>query len=175
MADRHAAERTFWVADLRPAGDVHDCQPYTYALLERVPGCIEVIASLSAELYRNPDEFEVRLTDDLSLRVSRPAATAAIATLRERKGDKGVVGVSLLLTGLDTTADAITIDALQKRVVRELRDTPHEPAFGLMTIKERPLVATLALGDPPPGPSRVMAAIADRCLAAAFFRYHRLA
>lgn len=168
-------DRSFWVADLRPAGDVHDCQPYTYELLERVPGCIELIASLSAEFYRNPDEFEVRLTDDLLLRVSRPAETTAIATLRERRGEKQAISVTLLLTGIDATADTITIDALQKRVVRELRDTPHEPAFGLTTLKQRPLVATIALSDPVPGPSRVMAAIADRCLGAAFFRYHQLA
>lgn len=171
----HAAKQ-FFVADILPTGDVRSCEPYTYSLLEQIPGATDLIAVLASNLYRTPDSFEVELgaPHELVLRCSSIAPTSAIATLR-RRSDRATVSLSLLVTGQDPTADRITIETLQKHLIKELRNTPHEPSFDLLSLPNRPLVATINLADPQTPTSRRLAALTDRCLAAAFFRYHHLA
>jgi hypothetical protein len=163
----------FSVADFGPAGDLRSNQPYTYALLEKVPGALDLLASFSMHLYRTPESFEttIDLGERLTLRFLAPAPTAGLGTLR---CDGALISLSLLATGLDPQADDVTLNALQKHLLRELRDTPHEPAFSLLSIPQRPLLATLVFADPPTPRAQHLAAIADRCLAASFFRYHGL-
>lgn len=164
---------TFHVADFGPAGDLRSNQPYTYALTEKLPGCPELLGTLSMHLYRTPESFETALdlTDRLTLRFLAPAPTAGLGTLR---CDGQLISLSLLATGIDPQADDVTLNALQKHLLRELRDTPHEPAFSLLSIPQRPLLATLVFADPPTPRGQHLAAITDRCLAASFFRYHGL-
>lgn len=164
---------TFHVADFGPAGDLRSDQLYTYELTERLPGCAELLGTLSMHLYRTPESFEtvVDLTERLTLRFFAPAPTAGLGTLR---CDGSLISLSLLLSGLDGPAEEVTLNALQKHLVRELRNTPHEPAFSLLSVPQRPLLATLVFGDPPTARGQHLAAVADRCLAASFFRYHGL-
>ena len=56
-----------------------------------------------------------------------------------------------------------------------MRDTRFEPAFALMDLEERPLVATIDFRPPPEQAEQIVAALADRCFAASYFRYHGLA
>ena len=51
---------------------------------------------------------------------------------------------------------------------------PIEPAFHLMEVIERPLVATINFQDPEDAAVRNIVALADRCFAASYFRFHQL-
>ena len=57
----------------------------------------------------------------------------------------------------------------------ELRDTGYEPALDLLNLKQRPLIATVALWSPADPTDQLLVALADRCFAAAYFRYLSLA
>ncbi|MFT3786911.1 MAG: hypothetical protein QM770_12210 [Tepidisphaeraceae bacterium] len=83
--------------------------------------------------------------------------------------------LSLLVTGIDAAADDTALEVLQSHIARELHDTGFEPAFELTDTRQRPLVATLLLRSPADETARFLVAIADRCFAAAFFRFHGLA
>jgi hypothetical protein len=83
--------------------------------------------------------------------------------------------VALLACGRNPDADRITIEAFQKHLVRELHDTGFEPAFGLMELQQRPLVAVMTFLEPEDQTDRLVLALSDRCFAAAYFRYHQLA
>lgn len=164
----------FCVADLNVHGELRTRQAYAYASLERLPGCRDLIADLASLLYRLPGGFDAPLanTDDLlTLRFAAIAPTAGIATLRTAGR---VTSVSLVLTGLDAEADTITRSAYQRHLVRLHRDSGYEPAFDLLDLDDRPLVATLDFPAAETQPFAPAAAIADRCFAAAYFRYHRL-
>jgi hypothetical protein len=78
--------------------------------------------------------------------------------------------LSLLASGIDPEADRLTLDAFQKHLLRELRDTGFEPAFALMDLKQRPLVATINFKSPTEPADQLLTALADRCFAAAYFR-----
>lgn len=167
--------RRFFVADLEPSGDLRGVEEYTYGQLEQVPGAIELIAPLSAALWQSPEEFETPLRVDrprLTLRWRRTAATAGVATVRSAGR---LASLSLAASGLDADADRLTLEAYQLHLLHELRDTPHEPAFALMHLDQRPLLATIAFHSPPDPADQLLVALADRCFGAAFFRYLSLA
>jgi hypothetical protein len=164
----------FLVADLNVKGELQLQEPYSYEALEHIPGAGELIARCSGALWRTPDHFEMPLnpaTAHLSLRWSASAPTAGIATIRF---DENLVSLSLLATGIEADADTITIQAFQTHLLRELHDTGVEPSFALLDLKQRPLVATINFRSPPHAADQHVVALADRCFAAAYFRYHRL-
>src|SRR5205814_862441 len=92
---------------------------------------------------------------DLTLRWKAVAPTAGIATVRfddavsTSSGQAQLASVSLLASGLDPDADQITLQAFQRHLLTELRDTGYEPAFALLDLRQRPLVATVAFASPP--------------------------
>jgi hypothetical protein len=59
--------------------------------------------------------------------------------------------------------------------LQELHDTGYEPAFDLVSLDQRPLVATINILSPPEPIDQMTIALADRCFAASYFRYHGLA
>src|SRR5688572_13474843 len=101
--------QTFSVADFDASGSLLLQEQYSYALLERIPGTVAIIAQLSGALYRSPDEFEVRLDGSkLNLRWAATSESSGIATMR--LGDE-LSSLSLLLTGQNVDADALTLGA----------------------------------------------------------------
>lgn len=164
----------FHVADLNAQGDLRSLQEYSYEALERIPGCIELIARISSELYRRPAEFELELgrgEEAIQLRWSASSDSSGIVTLRQRAR---LLSLSILAAGLSESADRITLGAIQSRIVDELHDSGHEPAFGFLDLDVRPLLATLVLGDPELQAHQLIVALADRCFAASYFRYLNL-
>ena len=84
------------------------------------------------------------------------------------RGD--IVWLSLLVSGLQAQDDRTTLQAFQQHLVRELHGTPYEPAFTLLDLHERPLIATFNFRSPPSAADQTLAALLDRCFAAAYFR-----
>jgi hypothetical protein len=167
--------RTFTVADLSVNGELQSKASYSYSLLEQVPGALDLITHFATSLWRSPEEFELPFPPPqrhLSMRWRSSAPTAGIATVR---ANDQLVSVSLLATGIDADADTITLRAFQQHLLRELRDTSFEPAFALMDLNERPLVATINFFSPPDEVDRLAVALSDRCFAAAYFRTHNIA
>jgi hypothetical protein len=165
----------FTVADLNVRGELQLKQSYDYETLEKIPGAADLIAQFSGEVWKTPEEFETRLTlshSRLAFRWHSTATSAGIATLRS---DDELASLSLLACGLDAEADQITLASFQRHLLRELRDTGFEPAFGLMDLQERPLVATINFRSPANETDQILTALADRCFAAAYFRYKSLA
>lgn len=168
--------KSFTVADLNVRGELQSKAVYTYALLEHVPGALDLITHFATALWRDSEETEVPLLAPLrhiTMRWCASAPTAGVATLRCREQ---LASVSLLACGLDPEADRVTIEALQQRLLHELRDTEHEPAFDLVDLPERPLLATInfvvtEVSDV----ERMTLALCDRCFAAAYFRMQNLA
>ena len=167
--------RRFFVADLDLRGDLRATAEYRYEQLEQVPGAAELIVHFATHLYRSPQEFKVpllRRSDAPVYRWRASAETAGIATLRNN-GE--LASLAILASGLNPDADRLTLEAFQTHLLRELHGTPYEPAFGLRDVTDRPLVAVVAFAAPPAQVDRVLAALADRCFAAAYFRYLNLA
>lgn len=167
--------KQFHVADLCANGEVRAIELYDYATLERLPGCIDLIARLSASLYRTPDGYDLAIAnaaDDVTLRWHAAAPTAGIATIRAH-GE--LASVSILATGISRDADQITLAAFQRHLTQELHDTGFEPAFDLLALRQRPLLATMTFHSPTSDVARLIVAVADRCFAASYFRYHGLA
>lgn len=167
--------RRFFVADLNARGELRAEAEYRYEQLDQVPGAGDLISTLSAAVWRSPAEFETPLhprNRRLTIRWRSSASTAGIATVRN--GDE-LASISLLCSGLDENADSITLKAYQQHLLAELRDTGYEPAFALMELRQRPLVATVTFHTPPDPTDQLLVALADRCFAAAFFRFLSLA
>lgn len=172
--------KTFVVADLNSRGELELRGEYRYGLLEQVPGAAELIGTLSGFLWRSPDAFDEPLPtggSPLTVRWRASGPTAGIATLRTESGD--LVSLTLLACGLNAEQDRLTLAAFQQHLLRGLHDTGYEPAFALMDLSkdlsDRPLAATINFHPPPDAAGRRVAALADRCFAAAYFRYHGLA
>jgi hypothetical protein len=167
--------KTFQVADLNAQGEVRASQPYDYATLERIPGCSDLIARFSGQIYQAPEQFQLELspgTAPITFRWHASAPTAGIATIRA--GD-ALASISILATGIVPDADEITLTAFQRHLTHELHDTGFEPAFGLLELRERPIVATITFESPDAELDQLLVALADRCFAAAYFRFHALA
>jgi hypothetical protein len=169
-----AGEKYFCVADLNSRGELRARTDYAYDLLEQLPGAAVMIAQFSTCLWREPEGFQTQAppAPRITLRWRAVAPTAGIATIRCRED---LVSVSLLCSGLDAQADQLTLEAFQQHLLHQLRDTDIEPAFALMELHSRPLVATVNFLDPADERERVVAALSDRCFAASYFRYHGLA
>jgi hypothetical protein len=166
--------RTFHVADLNARGELLAQQAYRYDHLEQLPGAADLITSFATLLWRNPEEFEATLPTSRGVRVRWRASspTSGILSLR---CDEELASVSLLACGISADADRLTFDAFQRHLLRELHDTPTEPAFALMDLHARPLIATINFLSPPGELDRLVIALADRCFAAAYFRTKDLA
>ena len=167
-------ERRFFVSDLSSLGDIKATSEYTYEQLEKIPGAADLIIHFATTLYRAPDEFEAHLPGSRSLtyRWCASAPTAGIATLRN---NGALTSLALLASGINLDADHLTLEAFQKHLLRELHNTEFEPSFAMMEIKERPLVAIVPFEEPTGKVDQLLAALADRCFAAAYFRYLNLA
>lgn len=166
---------TFVVADLNASGDLQLKGEYHYATLEQVPGAASLIGQFSGTLWAQPDEFQEPLDaagTSLSLRWRSISSGSGIATVRS--GEE-LVSVSVLCSGISEDADRVTLQTLQVHLLRELRDTGYEPAFGLMELPERPLAATINFKSPSQPADQQLAALADRCFAASYFRFLGLA
>jgi hypothetical protein len=167
--------RRFFIADISATGELRALAEYRYEQLEQIPGASDLIGTLSGNVWRSPQEFEVALREErrhLVLRWRSTAATAGVATVWDRQS---VASVALACSGLDDDADRITLDAYQRRLLHELRNTGYEPAFSLVHLRERPLLATMNFATPADPVDKLLVALADRCFAAAFFRYLSLA
>jgi hypothetical protein len=163
----------FWVVDLTATGEIRLRQDYEYQFLERIPGAGDLIALFSAHLWRAPAQFDISLPGGrLALRWCACADTAGIATLRQ---GAELASLSLLLCGQDHDADAAVKKSLQLHLVRELHDTGYEPAFDLMNITDRPLLASIHFRPPALPQDQQVFALADRCFAASYFRKMGLA
>jgi hypothetical protein len=169
------ATRHFFVADLNSQGELRAKAEYRYEDLEQIPGAADLIIHFSTLLWQANDEFDSAIPGGeggLRFRWCASSPTTGIATLRHQSE---LLSLSLLVSGLDADADRLTLAAFQSHQLHELRDTAYEPAFHLMEIVERPLVATVNFIDPPDQAARLTAALADRCFAASYFRFHQLA
>ncbi|MEA2733914.1 MAG: hypothetical protein QOE14_365 [Humisphaera sp.] len=167
--------RRFFVADLGLRGDLKATAEYRYEQLEQIPGAAELIVQFATNLYRSPEEFELALArgkEHLRYRWCASAETAGITTLRN---DGQLASLAILASGVKPEADRLTLDAFQTHLLRELHGTEYEPAFGLREVADRPLVAVVAFAAPPDPVDQVLVALADRCFAAAYFRYLNLA
>jgi hypothetical protein len=164
----------FFVADLNVRGELQALAEYGYATLEQIPGAAELIVHFATILYRQPEEFETPLPhgrDHMTYRWRASGETTGISTLRSR-GE--LASVALLASGKNPDADHLTLDAFQKHLVRELHNTEFEPAFELMDLRPRPLVAVISFLEPTDKIDQLVLALADRCFAAAYFRYQNL-
>lgn len=159
------------MADLKANGELRAAAAYRYENLEQLPGCAELIGQLSGAIWRAPNTFEIDVLPALQVRWLATAPSAGLMTLRS---EGQLVSITVLAAGVDAQADQHTLAALQQQLVQELHGTAFEAAFSLMDLAERPLAATVNLSDPPSVAHQTLAALIDRCFAAAFFRYLRL-
>ena len=167
--------RRYFVADLNTRGEVRATEEYRYEQLEQVPGASDLITHFATLLWRTPQEFETKLPHGmthLNFRWRASATTAGISTLRSRDE---LASLGLLASGLEPDADKITLAAFQQHLLRELHGTPYEPAFALLEIRQRPLVAIINFLETSDKGDQLVLALADRCFAAAYFRYQNLA
>ena len=167
--------KTFYVVDLSASGEKQLAAEYQYEQLERIPGAAELIVVFATHLYRDPQEFEIPMPHGCShikFRWLATSATGGIGTLRAKSE---LASLSLLASGKDPAGDRATFEAFQLHMLRQLHDTGYEPSFDLMNIKERPLVATINFVSPEDEAGQLVVALADRCFAAAYFRYQGLA
>jgi hypothetical protein len=167
-------EREFFVSDLSRTGDLLATTRYVYEQLEKVPGAADLIVYFATTLYRSPEEFETPLphAPKMRFRWRASAPSAGIATLRN---ESQLASLGLFVAGLNDQTDRLTLDAFVMHLIRELRDTPFEPSFELTAIPQRPLVASVAFAAPEDQTQQLITALADRCFAAAYFRYLNLA
>lgn len=166
---------SFCVADLTARGELQLKAEYRYADLEQIPGAAELIGHFSGQLWRSPEEFEGPLPvhgTTLSFRWRSASPTSGIATLRT---GGTLASVSLLASGVSESTDSLTLETFQLHLLRELHDTGFEPAFALVELTERPLSASFNFQSPHGPVDRLVAALADRCFAASYFRYNGLA
>jgi len=166
--------KSFWVADVNVRGELELKAEYQYDALHQIPGAAELIGDFSGALWRTPRNFEQQLPlegTEMALHWQSTSDSTGIATLWQ---SKDLVSLSLLASGVDEEADRITLEAFQHHLLTELRDTGIEPAFALLNLTERPLVATVNFQSPEGQVPQVAAALADRCFAASYFRYQQL-
>lgn len=161
--------KEFTVVDLTAQCEVRQTAPYAYELLEKIQGATDLIAVFSAEVWKNPQEFEVRFIpgDKMTLRWRACGEGAGIATIKD---PQRTLSLSILASGINPQADEITLGTFQQHILRELHDTGFEPSFDLIGLKQRPLLATAGLFVPENKRQEWAFALADRCFAAAYFR-----
>jgi hypothetical protein len=165
-------DRRFHVADLTAQGELRLTSEYTYADLEQFAYTLDLIVTCATSIWRTPDELELALPASgggrFGLRWRSSAQGAGILTLRSADT---LSSVSLLAAGLSRDGDSLTLQTFQQHLVRELHDTGYEPAFSLLELPQRPLLATVMFQSPTQREDRLSIAVTDRCFAAAYFRY----
>lgn len=161
----------FWIADLKGNGELQLKACYSYSLLMQIPNCAELIGQLSGALWATPEAFIQTLTPLPESLTIRWQATADSAGLMSIRNGETLVSISVLASGKNDEFDSSTLGALQSHLTSALHGTEHEPAFSLVELTERPLVATINLASPVGDLPKQMAAVADRCFAASYFRY----
>ena len=126
------------------------------------------VAIFRALIERHGEEFRVGLPvevlDHVELALTR-AGSAALATFWARGAP---VTTSALVPGIDPRDDRQALEGLQSLILCLCGDCPAEPGFDLLTIPDRPLLATVPI-PAAPSPDRGAIADAETCLAAAFF------
>lgn len=165
---------TFAMADLDLRGDLKLAAEYRYDALLQIPDSPDMIGQLSGALWRSPESFEEHLRADsryLGFRWRGIGESGGIATLRL---EEQLISISLLVCGKSVDQDHLILQAFQTHLLRELHDTGVEPSFALMDLTDRPLAATFNFQQPPDPALQRVAALADRCFAAAYFRYQGL-
>jgi len=167
--------RRFFMADVNALGELRALAEYRYETLEQIPGAGELIGTLSGAIWRSPEGFEIPLHPERPALVFRWRATASTTGVATIWYGQDPASVSLACSGLDEEADRITLQAYQRQLLQELRDTGYEPAFSLVHLRERPLLATINFITPQDPGEKILVALADRCFGAAFFRYLSLA
>ena len=129
------------------------------------PAAVERFRALIERPGRN---FRVPLPIDglehIELAVTR-AGTTALATFWSRGAP---VTSSALVPGKDAEDDRQALESLQSLVMMLFGDSPTEPGFDLLTLTERPLLATVPI-PVPVSPDMGIIADAETCLATAFF------
>jgi hypothetical protein len=165
---------SYHVADLNVRGELMSEQEYTYAQIERVSGASMLIASFASNLWRAPDGFDMPVNEQGSV-VARWRASSEASGILTLRCDEALASLSLLASGVNADADRITLEAFQRHLLRELRDTQTEPAFALLELAHRPLVATINFRSPAAQADQLLVALGDRCFGAAYFRYLKLA
>ena len=160
---------TFWVADLDTKGELTLTESYDYDALQSLALAATFIAEFATFLWSDPAGFEIPIpaATSMTLRWRPSAESAGIATLWSHAK---LASLSLLASGKDPQADTLTFRAFQLHLLRELHDTGFEPAFDLMSLPNRPLVASIHFQTPATPDDRAAFALADRCFAAAYFR-----
>jgi hypothetical protein len=130
------------------------------------PAAVEVFRDL---IDRHGEDFRVPLPvkglEHIELALTR-ASTAALATFWSHRAP---VTTSVLVPGIDPDEDREMLAHLQSLVVQLFGDSPVEPGWDLLSITDRPLLATVPLPLPAPHPDIGTIADAETCLAAAFF------
>jgi hypothetical protein len=130
-----------------------------------LPAAVEVFRTL---IEQHGEDFRVPLPvkglEHIELALSR-AGTAALATFWSRDAP---VTTSALVPGKNAGDDRQALGGLQSLVMMFFGDAPAEPGFDLLTIPDRPLLATVPI-PAPPSPDMGVIAEAETCLAAAFF------
>ena len=166
--------RSFRAADLNAKGELIQSAEYDYTSLEQIPGAADLITQFATLIWREPDQFDTPMPsphEHIAWRWRASAATSGIGTLRTADGP---IGISIFATGLNEQHDRVTLLSLQQHLIRQLHDTGNEPAFDITCLVQRPMVATVNLFDPASRADLPLIALADRCFAAAYFRYHSL-
>jgi hypothetical protein len=129
------------------------------------PAAVELFRDL---IERHGEEFRVALPgkglEHIELALTR-VGTTAVATFWSRGAP---VTTSALVPGLDAGDDRQALEGLQSLILCLCGDSPAEPGFDLLTIPDRPLLATVPI-PAPPDPDMGIIADAETCLAAAFF------
>src|SRR4051794_24456676 len=132
---------SFVMADLDARGDLQLRADYRYDALTQIPVAPELIGDLSGLLWRSPEEFEqpnLAGIPGLTFRWRASSPSAGIATVRF---EDRLVSLSLLVCGQSLDQDALTLQAFQTHLLRELHDTGIEPSFDLLSLHDRPLAA----------------------------------
>lgn len=161
--------REFSVIDLTPTCDIRAAEWYRYDLLERIPGAMDLIPALAASIWRDPGGFEMHLGQGrgLGLRWVPTADSSGVLTVNE---SAKCLSISVLCGGVDASADTETLHAFQGHILRQLHGTEFEGSCEVLQVKDRPLLATLALFVPEESANGPLFALADRCFGAAYFR-----
>jgi hypothetical protein len=161
---------SFFVADLNAKGELHQLTEYDYATLEMIPDSTDLISRCAAAIAKNSHETQADLRDsgDPTIRWRATAPGTGIATVRRAGGE--IVSLSLLAAGLAPESEKVTFETFQQHLARELRETPYEPAFDLLQLDRRPLLASFTFAGKSTSDSQMIEALADRAFAAAYFR-----
>jgi hypothetical protein len=162
---------SYSVIDLTPQCEIREKSQYEYQLLEKIPGALDLIVDFSTKIWSTPEEFEIVIRKEnceLIWRWRACGKAAGIATLRNEFKTQSL---SLVASGLDADSDRITLETFQRFAVQELHNTEFEPSFDLLGLTQRPVIATVGFQVPEERGARWLFALADRCFAAAYFRY----